>query len=118
MDRIAHKSHNLDRRRQRTRSNITGTSDRPRLSVFVSNRHLVAQIIDDSKHKTLAHASTVGQKAAKGTMTERATWLGTEISKQAQKAKVKRVRFDRGGRLYHGRIKALADSARAGGLEF
>ena len=118
MDRIAHKVKNLSRRKNRVRNNVFGTSERPRLSVFVSNRHIVAQIIDDTAHKTLAHASTVGQKAASGTMTEKATWLGQEISKRAQKAKVKRVTFDRGSRLYHGRIKALADAARAGGLEF
>jgi large subunit ribosomal protein L18 len=78
---------------------------------------VTAQIIDDTKHATIAYISTVGQKAA-GTMTERATWVGTEIAKKAKAAKVKQVVFDRNGRLYHGRIKALADAARAGGLEF
>jgi large subunit ribosomal protein L18 len=118
MNRISHKLYNLGRRKQRVRGNVSGTPERPRLSVYVSNRHIVAQIIDDTKHETLAYISTVGQKAVQGTMTERATWIGTEIAKKAKSAKVTRVVFDRGSRLYHGRIKALADAARAGGLEF
>lgn len=118
MNRISHKLHNLARRKYRVRKIVTGTADRPRLSIFVSNRHIVAQIIDDTKHQTVAYVSTVGQKAASGNMTERATWIGTEIAKKAKSAKVKRVAFDRGGQLYHGRIKALADAARDGGLEF
>lgn len=118
MDRITRKNQNSGRRKNRVRADVSGTPERPRLSVFVSNRHLVAQVIDDTTHKTLAHASTVGQKAAKGSMTEKATWLGEEIAKRAGKVKVKRVVYDRGGRLYHGRVKALADAARAGGLEF
>lgn len=118
MDRIKHKLQNLDRRRWRIRSRVVGTSDRPRLSVHVSNRHLTAQIIDDTTHKTIAYVSTVGQKAATGTMTERAVWVGKEVAKKAKTAKVKKVVFDRAGRLYHGRVKALADAAREGGLEF
>jgi len=86
--------------------------------VHVSNRHISAQIIDDTKHRTLVQVTTVGQKAATGTMTDRATWVGTEVAKKAKAAKVTTVVFDRGSRLYHGRIKALADAARAGGLEF
>ena len=118
MNRISHKLYNLARRQHRVRKVVSGTSERPRLSVHVSNRHIVAQIIDDTKHQTLAYVTTVGQKTAKGTMTERAIWIGAEIAKKAKSAKVSRVAFDRGGRLYHGRIKALADAARAGGLEF
>jgi large subunit ribosomal protein L18 len=118
MNRISHKLHNLARRKNRIRKTVSGTTERPRLSIFVSNRHIVAQIIDDTKHQTLAYVSTVGQKAATGNMTERAAWIGTEIAKKAKSAKVNRVAFDRGGQLYHGRIKALADAARAGGLEF
>ena len=118
MNRLAHKIQNLARRTYRVRANITGTSERPRLSVHVSNRHISAQIIDDTTHKTLAHATTVGQKSTKGTMSERAEWVGSEIAKKAKAAKVKAVVLDRGGKLYHGRVKALADAARKEGLEF
>lgn len=118
MNRIAHTAQNLARRKNRIRAVVSGTSERPRLSVFVSNKHVAAQIIDDTKHETLAHVSTVGQKGVTGSMTERAAWVGTEIAKKAKTAKVRQVVFDRGGRLYHGRVKALADAARAGGLEF
>ena len=118
MNRIAHTVANLARRKHRVRAVVSGTSERPRLSVFVSNKHVAAQIIDDTKHITLAQVSTVGQKTVTGTMTQRAEWVGTEIAKKARTAKVRQVVFDRGGRLYHGRIKALADAARAGGLEF
>lgn len=118
MNQLAHKLQNLSRRKRRVRTVVSGTTERPRLSVHVSNRHVVAQVIDDTKHVTLAYATTVGQKAATGTMTEKATWVGTEIAKKAKAKKVTQVVFDRGGKLYHGRIKALADAARAGGLEF
>lgn len=118
MNRLSHKLYNLKRRKHRVRASVSGTSDRPRLSIYVSNRHIVAQIIDDTKHQTLAYVSTVGQKALTGNMTERAIWIGSEIAKKAKSAKVSRVAFDRGGGLYHGRIKALADAARAEGLEF
>lgn len=118
MNRIAHTVANLARRKKRVRAVVSGTSERPRLSVHVSNKHVSAQIIDDTKHITVAQISTVGQKTASGTMTERAAWVGTEIAKKAKSAKVRQVVFDRGGRLYHGRVKALADAARAEGLEF
>jgi len=118
MNRISRTVANLARRKHRIRATISGTSERPRMSVFVSNRHISAQIIDDTKHITLAQVSTVGQKAATGTMTQKAEWVGSEIAKKAKTAKVNKVVFDRGGRLYHGRVKALADAARAGGLEF
>lgn len=118
MNRIAHTVQNLARRKHRVRAVVSGTSERPRLSVRVSNRHVLAQVIDDTKHVTIAQVSTVGQKAATGNMTDKAVWVGTEIAKKAKAAKVRQVVFDRGGRLYHGRIKALADAARAEGLEF
>jgi large subunit ribosomal protein L18 len=110
--------HNRLQRQGRVRARVSGTAERPRLSVRVSNRHIIAQIIDDTAHKTLAYVSTVGHKDAKGTMTERATWAGTEIAKQAKTAKVKAIVFDRGSKLYHGRVAALADAARKSGLEF
>ncbi len=118
MNRIAHALQNQIRRKNRVRSVVSGTTERPRLSVYVSNKHISAQIIDDTKHITLAQISTVGQKTVVGTMTERAIWVGNEIAKKAKTAKVRQVVFDRGSRLYHGRVKALADAARAGGLEF
>ncbi len=118
MSRLSNKLQHLTRRKHRVRAGLTGSETRPRLSVHVSNRHISAQIIDDTKHRTLVQVTTVGQKAATGTMTDRATWVGTEVAKKAKAAKVTTVVFDRGSRLYHGRIKALADAARAGGLEF
>ena len=115
---LAHKLHNRAQRKGRIRSVVTGTAKRPRLSVYVSNMHITAQLIDDASHKTLGYATTVGQKSLKGTMTEKAIWVGTEIGAQAKAAKVKTVVFDRGGKLYHGRVAALADAARKSGLEF
>jgi len=118
MDKLAHKLQNRLLRKGRVRARLSGTAARPRLSVFVSNKHITAQLIDDEAHKTVAYISTVGAKAAKGSMTERATWVGEEIAKKAKSAKVKTVVFDRGSRIYHGRVKALADAARNAGLEF
>ena len=118
MNKLALKIRNQLQRKARVRSPVIGTAERPRLSVRVSNRHVIAQIIDDSSHKTLAYVSTVGAKASTGSMVERATWVGTEIAKKAKAAKVSAVVFDRGGRIYHGRVKALADAARQAGLEF
>lgn len=111
------KSANSLRRSERTRTHIRSTADRPRLSVFVSNTHVSAQIIDDVNGKTLASATSVGQKI-QGTMTEKAEKVGSSIAEAAKKAKVKKVVFDRGNKKYHGRIKALAEAARKGGLEF
>jgi large subunit ribosomal protein L18 len=105
-------------RAKRVRKTIEGTSDRPRLSVSISNRHIIAQIIDDTKKETLVYASTVGKKEDKTTMTQKAVLIGTEIAKNAKTAKITKVVFDRGSKNYHGRIKALADAARDGGLEF
>lgn len=118
MDKLAHKLQNRVLRARRVRAKVSGTTERPRLSVHISNRHITAQIIDDTTHKTIAYVSTVGTKSAAGTMTERADWVGSEIAKKAKAAKVKAVIFDRGSRLYHGRVQALADAARKAGLEF
>ena len=104
-------------RAKRTRAKIHGTSDRPRLTVHFSNQHIIAQVIDDDKKVTLAYATTVGAKMT-GTMTEKAEKIGTEIAKKAKTAKVKKVVFDRGAKLYAGRMSALAESARKEGLEF
>jgi len=118
MNNLALKAKNLALRKHRIRARVSGTTERPRLSVFISGRHVSAQIIDDTKHKTIVAATTIGSKVAKSTMTEKATWVGNEIATKAKAAKVNTVVFDRGGRLYHGRIKALADAAREKGLEF
>ena len=104
-------------RAKRTRAKIHGTSERPRLSVHFSNQNITAQVIDDDKKATLAYATTVGAKMD-GTMTEKAAQIGTEIAKKAETAKIKSVVFDRGAKLYAGRMSALADAARKEGLEF
>ncbi len=104
-------------RAKRTRAKIHGTAARPRLSVHISNMHIIAQIIDDDSSKTLAYATTVGSKLT-GTMTEKAAAIGKEIADKAKKAKIKTVVFDRGAKLYAGRMTALADAARKEGLEF
>ena len=114
MNRLKKKVQNLSQRKNRVRAKVVGTTERPRLTVFISNLHVTAQIIDDSKHATLVYVSTVGNKAATGTLTDHATTIGTEVAKKAKAAKITKVVFDRNGRLYHGRIKALADAARAG----
>ena len=115
---LAHKLHNRAQRKARIRSVVTGTAKRPRLSIYISNVHVTAQLIDDTANKTLGYVTTVGQKSLKGTMTEKAVWVGEEIAKKALAAKIKVVVFDRGGKLYHGRVAALADAARKAGLEF
>ncbi len=118
MNSLMHKIRNQWQRKHRVRSTVSGTADRPRLSVFISNKNITAQVIDDEKGKTLAYVSTVGSKVAKGSMTERAAWVGEEVAKKAKAAKVKKVVFDRGGHIYHGRVAALATAARNAGLEF
>ncbi len=118
MDRLAHVKQRVGLRKRRIRSTISGTSVRPRLSVHISHKHISVQIIDDSKSTTLLSVTTVGNKTLGGNMTEKSTWIGTEIGKKAKAAKIKQVVFDRNGRLYHGRVKAIADNARQEGLEF
>lgn len=105
-------------RKQRVRAKVTGSTDRPRLTVTISNMHVSAQIIDDSKGHTIVAASTVGNSSIKGTMTEKAATIGEAIAKKAVKQKITKVVFDRNGRQYAGRLKALADAARKQGLEF
>ena len=100
-----------------TRAKIHGTAERPRLSVHFSNLHITAQIIDDDKKVTLAYVTTVGSKMT-GTKTEKAAKIGAEIAKKAKAAKISKVVFDRGAKLYAGRMHALAEAARKEGLEF
>jgi len=104
-------------RAKRTRAKIHGTAERPRLTVHFSNLHVSAQVIDDDKKTTLAAATTVGAKMT-GTKTEKAAKIGEEIAKKAKAAKVSKVVFDRGSKLYAGRMSAFADAARKEGLEF
>jgi large subunit ribosomal protein L18 len=118
MDRLGEKLGRLSRRKFRIRAKVTGTTERPRLSVSITNQHVAAQIIDDSKSHTLAHATSVGQKELPANLTKRAEWVGEQVAKKAAKAKVKKVVLDRSGKQYHGRVKALAEAARKAGLEF
>ena len=115
---VAKKLFNRILRKRRVRARVSGTTERPRLAVHISNRHVSAQIINDATHRTLAASSTVKNAQTKGTLTERATWIGTDIAKKAKAAKIGKVVLDRGGRKYHGRVAALADAARKEGLEF
>ena len=105
------------RRHRRVRVKVSGTGERPRLSVYRSLHHTYVQLIDDSSGRTLASASTLELKSGKND-TAAATAVGRMIADKAKQAGVRSVVFDRGGFLYHGRIKALADAAREGGLEF
>lgn len=107
----------LLRRHRRIRASVKGTAERPRLSVFRSVKHISAQLIDDRAKKTLV-AVTETEAKVKGTKTERAVAVGKLIATKAKAAKITAVVFDRGGHRYHGRIKALADAARAEGLTF
>lgn len=117
MSKLNSKAANKLQRQRRVRSIVQGTATRPRLSVTISNLHVSAQLIDDVTNTTLGAASTIGAKAT-GTMTEKAAAIGTQIAKQAKAAKISAVVFDRGSKLYHGRVQALADAARKEGLEF
>ena len=111
-----------ERRTKRVRTQLRRLSDLPRLSVHRSVKHISAQIIDDAGGRTLAHATSTGKEIAaslKGkTKTQRAAMIGTEIARQAKEKGIEAVVFDRGFARYHGRVKALADAAREGGLKF
>ena len=105
--------------KRRIRKKITGTSSLPRLSVFRSNKQIYAQLIDDATGNTLVAASSYNNKeAAKKTKIEQAAVVGKELAEKAMKAGVESVVFDRNGYLYHGRVKSLAEGARAAGLKF
>ena len=108
------------RRHSRVRRRVKGTSERPRLAIFRSNQHIYAQVIDDTAHKTVAAASTLDKdvNVQTGSNAEAAAAVGKLIAARAKSANISQVVFDRGGNLYHGRVAALADAAREGGLEF
>ena len=108
-----------ERRHRRIRGKVVGTAERPRLAVFRSNKGIFAQLVDDESGRTIAGASWLGlKKSFKGNKTEQAAEVGKLLAKNAKSAGVETVVFDRGGYLYHGRVKALAEGAREGGLKF
>lgn len=119
-DKLVKKAQRLQRRKFQIRRDLSGTAERPRLSVFRSGKHIYAQIIDDLAGKTLASASTLEKELGLkgGANVTAAKTVGAKIAEKAKAVGVKKVAFDRNGRIYHGRIKALADAAREGGLSF
>ena len=106
------------RRHRRVRGKISGTAERPRLVVFRSNKGIFAQLVDDDAARTLASASWLQLRPTKGTKTEQAAEVGKALAAAAKKAGIESCVFDRAGYLYHGRVKALAEGAREGGLKF
>lgn len=110
------KQENRKRRKLSIRRKIEGSGSKPRLSVYRSNKHIYAQVIDDEKKVTIASASDL--KAKKGSKTERARQVGIDVAKAAMQKKVKEIVFDRSGYKYHGRVKSLAEGARETGLKF
>ena len=115
MNRLNHKRHNATLRSARVRSRVIGTPERPRLCVRITNRRIWVQIIDDSQNKTLL--AVANDVKTKGSMTEQAVATGKQTAEAAKKAKINKVVLDRGSRLYHGRLQAFAEAARAAGLE-
>ena len=122
MDKLKAKSAKLERRRRRVRGKVSGTAARPRLCVTRTNAHIYAQVIDDVSGRTLVSASSVDpelKSALKtGSTADSARAVGEAVGRRAVEAGLTEVVFDRGGRLYHGRVKALADGARSAGLTF
>ena len=107
------------RRHRRVRGKVVGTAERPRVAVYRSNRGIEAQLVDDGEGKTLAVASSLHlKKSFKGNKTQQAAEVGKLLAERAKQADLESVVFDRGGYLYHGRVKALAEGAREGGLTF
>lgn len=118
MDRLRHKKISNRRRAGRVRAVIKKTADRPRLSIHITNLNVSAQIVDLQSGRTLVYITSATKTGPNGNLTEKATWVGQQIAASAKKAKINEVVFDRGGKKYHGRIAALAEAARAGGMEF
>ena len=106
------------RRKIGIRKRVFGSAEQPRLAIYRSSKHMYAQLIDDYSGKTLAAANTVQAKAEKGGNIDAAKQVGSAIAEKAKAAGIEKVTFDRGGFKYHGRVKALADAAREGGLKF
>ena len=117
---IKKESNNVARQRRhaRIRKTLSGTKEVPRLNVFRSNKSIFVQVIDDENGKTLASSSSVALNIKNGSNVEAAKLVGKDIAEKCNKLKIKKVVFDRGGYLYHGRVKALAEAARENGLEF
>lgn len=115
MKKFEQKIKSRTRRHARIRSRVSGTATRPRLSVFRSNKFIYAQLIDDTNNKTIAQASDI--KITKGTKTERAKAVGIKIAELAKNLKINSAVFDRGGFIYKGRVQAVAEGAREGGLQ-
>lgn len=115
---MSHKESSRLKKKLRIRNRVHGSTERPRLCIFRSARHIYAQIIDDVTGKTIASASTVEVEGMKNANKDTATAIGKEIAKRAQAKNIKSVVFDRNGYLYHGRVKSLAEGAREAGLDF
>ena len=118
MDAQKLKHHRQVRRSNRVRAKIAGTAERPRLSVFRSSKHIYAQLIDDAKGVTLAAAGSTGKDSKYGGNVAAAKAVGQKLAEAAKAKGIKQAAFDRGHYRYHGRVKALADAAREGGLQF
>lgn len=116
MSNLVKKLLNKNLRKNRVRAKVSGTAERPRLSVTISNKHVSAQLIDDVASKTLVASTTVGSKQS-GSLKEMAAFVGADIAKKAKKVKITKAVFDRNGRRYAGRLSALADAARNEGME-
>ena len=115
---MAQRTDNREKRKRRIRAKVSGSSERPRMTVFRSLGHMYVQVIDDVSGRTLAAVSSLKKGAAKEKKTERAAAVGQAIAEACQKLGIKQVVFDRNGYLYHGRVKAVAEGARKGGLTF
>jgi len=119
MNEIAKRTLNRSQRANRTRTKVRSSGGRPRLTIKISNQHVYAQIVDDAKGITLVASTSSNEKSLdKASLTDKSTWVGADIAKKAKAANVSEVVFDRGFKLYHGRVKSVAEAARKEGLEF
>ncbi len=118
MQKLVDKNKERIRRHKRVRKVVNGTPDRPRLNVFRSNKHIYAQVVDDTKGHTLCASSSLQLKLENGGNIEAAKKVGADIAEKCKAINIEAIRFDRGGYIYHGRVQALADAAREAGLKF